>query len=54
MTLMENEVATIVQMRKKGRNFSYIAENAQRGIPDDSPPIDGLRSCLYQSAETIY
>jgi hypothetical protein len=26
MTLMENEVALIVQMRKKGRTFSYIAE----------------------------
>jgi hypothetical protein len=24
MTLMENEVALIVQMRKKGRTFSYI------------------------------
>ena len=26
MTLMENEVTAIVQMRKQGRNFSYIAE----------------------------
>jgi len=26
MTLMENEIALIVQMRKKGRTFSYIAE----------------------------
>jgi hypothetical protein len=26
MTLMENEVAAIVQMRKEGRNFSYVAE----------------------------
>jgi hypothetical protein len=26
MTLMENEVALIVQMRKKGRTLSYIAE----------------------------
>jgi hypothetical protein len=26
MTLMENEVTLIVQMRKKGRTFSYIAE----------------------------
>jgi len=26
MTLMENEVAIIVKMRKKGRTFSYIAE----------------------------
>ena len=25
MTLMDNEVAAIVQMREKGRNFSYIA-----------------------------
>jgi hypothetical protein len=26
MTLMENEVAAIIEMREKGRNFSYIAE----------------------------
>ena len=26
MTLMDNEVALIVQMRKKGRTFDYIAE----------------------------
>ena len=26
MTLMENEVAAIVQMRKEGRNFSYVAD----------------------------
>jgi hypothetical protein len=26
MTLMENEVTAIVAMRKKGRNFEYIAE----------------------------
>ena len=26
MTLMENEVAAIVQMRKESRNFSYIAD----------------------------
>ena len=26
MTLMENEVAAIIEMRKNGRNFSYIAE----------------------------
>ena len=26
MTLMENEVTAIVQMRKEGRNFSYVAE----------------------------
>ena len=26
MTLLENEVAAIVEMRKKGRTFSYIAE----------------------------
>jgi hypothetical protein len=26
MTLMENEVALIVQMRRKGRTFDYIAE----------------------------
>ena len=26
MTLMENEVAAIVAMRKKGRSFEYIAE----------------------------
>ena len=26
MTLMENELALIVELRKKGRTFSYIAE----------------------------
>jgi hypothetical protein len=26
MTLMENEVAAIIEMRENGRNFSYIAE----------------------------
>jgi hypothetical protein len=26
MTLFDNEIAAIVEMRKKGRNFSYIAE----------------------------
>ena len=26
MTLLENEVAAIIEMRKKGRTFSYIAE----------------------------
>jgi hypothetical protein len=26
MTLMDNEIAAIIQMRKKGRTFSYIAE----------------------------
>jgi hypothetical protein len=26
MTLWENEIAAIVEMRRKGRTFSYIAE----------------------------
>ena len=49
MTLMENEVALIVQMRKKGRTFSYIAEeigvcsDGDRARIDRARDIDGPR-----------